>query len=371
MNMRTTNTNLEQFLDVLVREARMGDRLPTIRELMSRFGVSQIIVQQAFRNLKVRGLIASHVGRGTYFCGDGSLVTSTGLDVPDINKPLSGKTTRSVLLLRRSISIARGRVVVEGLQTRFVSNGHRVLEVSYTDPEHALTVLKGLPRFDACVIQSSFKTITINLLSALKERSTVLAVDGAALIGADVEAVGVEWGEPLATAIDVLRQQGHRRIVFASSSQPFLAAQLGHKQFAYLQKTMADMELTEIGIPHLPNESYTEALIENVRNSLDSKGRLPYTAMVVWGIEDGAKFREMMFHAGIAIPAQLSVILLGRTDLENEHANFFYTIGCSVADQIEYLYQAIQAHWADAATAYGVKLLPVTTRTGKSVHPLE
>ena len=33
------------------------------------------------------------------------------------------------------------------------------MELSYTDSDHALTVLKGLPRFDACVVQSTFQPI--------------------------------------------------------------------------------------------------------------------------------------------------------------------------------------------------------------------
>ena len=52
-------SDLEQFLDHLAHEARPGDRLPTIRELMKRFGVSQVLVQRAFQGLKDRGLIDS------------------------------------------------------------------------------------------------------------------------------------------------------------------------------------------------------------------------------------------------------------------------------------------------------------------------
>jgi len=47
--------DLEQFLEQLAHEARPGDRLPTIRELMKRFGASQMLVQRAFQRLKERG----------------------------------------------------------------------------------------------------------------------------------------------------------------------------------------------------------------------------------------------------------------------------------------------------------------------------
>jgi hypothetical protein len=367
--MRSPTFDLGQFLEELARDARPGDRLPTIRELMRRFGASQMLVQRAFQNLKARGLIESQVGRGTYFRAHGSrpaaaATASSRLDAAERSRPAAVK---SVLLLRRSISIARGRVLVEGLQRRLAADGHRVLELSYTDPDHALTVLKGLPRFDACVVQSTYKTIPIGLLAALKEKSDVLAVDGAALVGADVEAVGTEWGEPLAAAVALLQQHGHLRIGFATTSHPFLATQLGRRRFEYLRKTLIGVELQEIAVPLLPDEDYAATLAGMLKTSLGTAGHLPFTALVVWGIEDGAKFRSLLSDIGIAIPAALSVVLLGRTDLVNEHADFFHTVGCSVSDQVETLHRAIHARWADPSGPYGVRLTPVTARAGASV----
>ncbi|WP_431097715.1 GntR family transcriptional regulator [Polaromonas aquatica] len=358
MYMSNTASDLEQYLEELARTARPGDRLPTIRDLMRRFAVSQMVIQRAFQGLKARGLIASEVGRGTYFRLEGEAAGSPGAPSP---------AGRSVLLLRRSISITRGRVLIEGLQRRFTADGHRVLEVSYTDPAHARTILKGSPRFDACVVQSSYKTITIDLLAALKEKCDVLAVDGAALAGADVEVVGMEWGEPLAVAITLLQRRGHSRIAYATTSQPFLATQMGRRRFDHLQATLTGTELQTIAVPHLPDENYEAVLVEMIKAGLDASGKLPFTALVAWGIEDGARFRALLQEAGIAIPSQLGVVLLGRTDLANEHANFFDTIGCSVADQIEYLHQAINARWTDPSLPYGVRLIPVTTYEGQSI----
>lgn len=369
--------DLEQFLEQLAHEARPGDRLPTIRELMKRFGASQMLVQRAFQRLKEKGLIDAQVGRGTYFLGAGSQPVTTTETSPLPSKSPHPKapaavtsTVKSVLLLRRSISIARGRVLIESLQHRLAADGHRVLELSYNDPDHALTVLKGLPRFDACVVQSTFKAIPIALLAALRDKCDVLAVDGAALVGADVEAVGTEWGEPLAAAIALLMEQGHRRIAYACTSHPFLATQLGRRRFKYLQVTLSDVVLQEITLDMLPHEDYTARLVEQIQvraKGADSASALPFTALVAWGIEDGALFQRLLAHSGISVPAQLSVVLLGRTDLASEHADFFEVIGCSVADQVDALHRAITARWADAGTPYGVHLTPVTHRAGTSV----
>jgi DNA-binding LacI/PurR family transcriptional regulator len=312
-------------------------------------------------------MISAQVGRGTYFVGEGAAAADPAGPGGVAAAAARVQAVRSVLLLRRSISITRGRVLVEGLQRRFTADGHRVLEVSYTDPEHARSVLKGLPRFDACVVQSSFKTITIELLAALREKSDVLAVDGAALVGTDVDAVGMEWGEPLAAAVALLRQHGHRRIAYATTSRPFLATQLGWRRFETLQHTLPGIELTAITVPQLPDENYEAALVELLRGRAGAGGALPFTALAAWGIEDGAKLRTLLADAGIDVPGALSIVLLGRTDLANEHADFYDTVGCSVADQIEQLHAAVEARWAEPSRPYGVRLIPLAACPGRSV----
>ncbi len=362
IGMADAANDLKRFLEELIGRSKAGDRLPTIRELMRRFGVSQAIVQRVFSDMKSQGLIASEVGRGTYIRHEGA---SQHIGSGDFREtlPTSG---RSILLLRRSVSVARGRILLEDLRERFVNDGHQVLELTYTDWSHARGVLKGLPRFDACVIQSTFKSIPVDLLAALHDRCDTLAVDGAALVGADVDAVGMEWGGPLEQAVTMLRQQGHRSIAFASTSYPLLATQLGARRFTELQSRLGDCELHLIELPHLPSDDYATALVQTLRERLDPQGKLPFTALAAWGIEDGAGFRSELSALGIRIPSTLSVILLGRTDLPNEHSDFFDTIGCSVADQAAALYQSLCDRWAHPSNPYGLRLIPVTQRKGQS-----
>lgn len=363
IDMTNTKPELDEFLAQLAQDAQPGDRLPTIRELMRRFSVSQAIVQRAFDSLKSQGLIASEVGRGTYFRGGSASLSSPSAPAP----ARANNGPRSVLLLRRSVSVHRGRVLIELLQRRFAADGHKVLEVSYTDPDHARTVLRGLPRFDACVIQSSFRTIPIDLLAAVREKSEVLAVDGAALVGTDVEAVGMEWGEPLGRAVAMLRARGHGAIAYVTTSQPLFAVQMGRRRLVSLQSELGDeVALHEIALSQLPDGGYAEALVEALREQAQA-GRLPFTALVAWGIENGAALREALAQLGCKVPSDLSVVLLGRTDLPNEHAEFFETIGCSVEDQAEALYQAVAHRWANPAAPFGVRLIPVTRREGASV----
>jgi DNA-binding LacI/PurR family transcriptional regulator len=371
MNMRNTTFELQKFLDDLTAGARAGDKLPTIRELMRRFGLSQQAVQRIFQDMKARGVVASQIGRGTFFLSQGGKINeAVERSAPTLTGDTKSAASRSVLLLRRSISIFRGRVLIEKLHQRFVDAGHRVLEVSYSDPAHARAVLKGLPRFDACVIQSTFKSIPIELLAAIREKADVIAVDGVALLGADVEAVGTEWGEPLAEAVRKLLQRGHTKMAFAATSQPLLATQLGFRRCEYLQSSLSGVALQTLKVPMLPDEEYAQCLVSSLKACMDEDARLPFTALIAWGIEDGVRFRQMLQDVGVSIPDSLSVVLLGRTDLFNEHSGFFETIGCSVEDQVASLYQVIDHRWADSTRPYGVHMTPVTRRSGASVLSL-
>jgi DNA-binding LacI/PurR family transcriptional regulator len=357
--MADTPAELERYLDELARGAEEGARVPSIRDLMRRFGVSQAIVTRAFDVLRHRGVMSSEVGRGTFFKAGASAVQEKAA------KP--SRTNRSVLFFRRTASVQRGRVLIQGLQRRFTEAGHRVLEISYTDSKHAHEVLRGLPSFDACVIHSTFETITIDMLATLRGKVTALAVDGATLIGLDVDAVGMEWGAPLGAAIDRLVQGGHRRIAYVTTTHPFLANQLGLRRWEQLCRAQPKLDLQTLSVPKLPYEDYENALIELLKAQRDAAGNLPFSALVCWGVEDGNRFRALLSGIGIEIPKPLSVVLLGRADLANEHADFFETFGCNVSDQIEYLYRAINNRWEQPGRPYLLELIPLAHRIGSSL----
>lgn len=338
---------------------------------MKRFGASQVAVQRSFAQLKDRGLIKSEVGRGTFFIGADTL-EAPGREHPAPSSTIAdNESGPSVLLLRRSISVARGRLLMEGLQKALVADGARVLELSYTDPVHARDVLKSLPRFDACVVQSTYRTIPIELLAELRDKCDVVAVDGLALAGSDVESVGIEWGEPLDAAMRRLHGQGHRRIAFATTAHPFLSTQLALRRYRSLALAAAEtLDCTEITLPLLPDEGFADALVDHLQGLLRSAGSLPFSALVAWGIEDGAAFRAALAGIGLEVPDMLSIVLLGRPDIASEHADFFEIVGSHVADQVETLHRVIRMRMRSPGAPYGATLTQVRSRPGRSLAPL-
>ncbi len=64
---------LVRWFEEQLRSGRLreGDRLPPERKLGEQFGISRTAVREALRALSARGLIESHVGRGTFVRASG------------------------------------------------------------------------------------------------------------------------------------------------------------------------------------------------------------------------------------------------------------------------------------------------------------
>ncbi|MDH0872715.1 GntR family transcriptional regulator [Agrobacterium pusense] len=356
-------TRLQSYLRSVAMTAAPGERVPTVRRLMQDFSLSQQNVERALKVLKEEGLIAAHVGRGTFFTG------GQAAPVKESRPDGSSRTQRSVILLRRSSNNLRGRVVLEELQRRLNDAGHITLEVGYSDPEHAKQILQTLPRFDACVVQNSFDTMPIDMIAAIRRKTDTIIVDGAWLVGTDIDAVGFEWGQSVEAAIDRLLVSGHDCIHLMTTSSFFLANEMGLHRWRIL-KDRADLRSilqTEIRIAKLPPKDYEETAILALREALAVATPAKRRALVIWGIEDGTKFHELLRGESLAIPVDLSVILLGRTDLDPEAGGFFHVIGYSAADQANGVYDRLIERWQKPNEPFGLRLLPMTERPGPSL----
>lgn len=359
---------LRAYLHDLAARAEPGDRFPTVRRLMEDHGLAQPAVQRVLADLKKEGLIAAHVGRGTFFTGG----PSRDRERSEIGSA-SGERPRSVLILRRSPGIRRARAVVDDLQRRFAEGGDLTLEVAYSDAAHARQVLHGLPRFDACVVQNSFEEMPIEMLATIRRKTDAIVVDGTWLVGTDVDAVGFEWGEPIERAVTLLARSGHEQIGFVTTAHPFLANELGLQRYKHISSRPGARATLHpaMSLPQLPHQGYEQAVVAALCKQADGTGRLPYDALIVWGVEDGSVFRDLLEGAGVRVPDRLSVLLLGRTDVEAERAGFFDLIGYSSAEQSAALHARLLERWADPRAPHALRLMPVRECQGFSVRSPE
>lgn len=360
-------SKLQAYLRSVALGAEEGDRLPTVRKLMRDFSLSQQVVQRAINDLKTEGLIDAHVGRGTFFTK--SRQADTGESLPSASSKKHDSASRSVIMLRRSSSNLRGRVVLEALQHRLNDDGHVTLEVGYSDSEHAKQVLHTLPRFDACIVQNSFDIMPVDMISAIRRKTDTIIVDGAWLVGTDIDAVGFEWGQSVETAVRHLVGSGHGCIHYVTTASFFLANEMGLHRWRNLRETagLADLLRPEIKIPRLPAKDYEEAVVAALVLAMSESPNDRAPAVVVWGIEDGVRFKSLLKQEGLAVPADLSVILLGRTDLDSERGGFFQMIGYTTTDQVDGLYGRLIERWQKRKEPYGLRLLAMREREGLSV----
>jgi DNA-binding LacI/PurR family transcriptional regulator len=360
-------SKLQAYLRSVALGAEEGDRLPTVRKLMRDFSLSQQVVQRAINDLKTEGLIDAHVGRGTFFTKNKRAEGGEFVPSPSSNK--HDNAPRSVIMLRRSSSNLRGRVVLESLQHRLNSDGHVTLEVGYSDPEHAKQVLHTLPRFDACIVQNSFDIMPVEMISAIRRKTDTIIVDGAWLVGTDIDAVGFEWGQSVESAVRRLVTSGHDCIHYVTTASFFLANEMGLHRWRNLRDTaeLADVIRPELKIAKLPAKDYEEAVVAALVSAMSESHNYRAPAVVVWGVEDGARFKSLLEQEGLALPADLSVILLGRTDLDSETGGFFQMIGYTTADQVDGLYDRLIERWQKRKEPYGLRLLAMREREGLSV----
>jgi hypothetical protein len=352
---------LQDYLKTVASAAQPGDRLPTVRGLMRDFKLSQPGVQAALKALKDDGLIDAHIGRGTFFTGGSSSRTApAGKAAP--------RRGRSVILLRRPVATQRARLVMDRLQAMVMDGGDLTLEIGYSDAEHARHVLQSLPRFDACIIQNSFEQMPVDMLSALRRKTDNVIVDGAWLVGTDIDAVGFEWGRPVEHATRMLLSRGHDEIHYLTTSRSFLANELGLHRYRQLREEVdAASFLREPAlIPALPSKEFETAVLERIAAVArgPSKSR---KAILLWGAESGQRLRAGLFARGIKVPEDISVILLGRSDITEERDGFFHLVGYSAAEQAEALYARLKSRWENPGAAYGLTFTQMHEVDGSSV----
>ena len=344
------DTPVETYLRRLVRSGTAGERLPTVRQLMHQFGVSQLIVQRAIRRLDRDGLVIAQVGRGTFIAdGDANAVTATPRN-----------QAASVLMLTRNVGSARTSLVSSQLQSRLAERGINSIQVVYSDVDHALQAQRDLPKFTACILQSHFDLVPIDLLAFMRRRATAILIDGATITGIDVDSVASDWRSAVEVGLDHLMAQGHRTIAFATSSFKARPIDATHRHFESLRHfsggscTLAPPILLD----HLPGEERAEHIAEQLARHLNSNGRFDFSALMIWGITRGAELQAAFERLAIRIPDDLSVIVLGHVDVEAEHRNFFTMAGSSAQETVERIIKRIERRRRVPTAGYEPDYLP-------------
>ncbi len=344
MRTETSNVVLHALYELISRLDH-GARLPTVRELMKNFRVSQTTVQEAIGQLRDEGLLTSHVGRGTYVVKTEAL----GRVRP---QPAERAAPRldSLLILSNASMNERCALVQNYIVEEMSRSGSKVVQLSYHHTGHLLEILGSLPSFDAAILQSHYESIPIRLLHLLQEKTRALVVDGHTVSGVDIDRVGSDWEEALDLALRRLRELGHKSVGLVSlntTAQPILSARRAFSRI--VARPDRDLEPVQpivlSGVLH-PTHRVDKPLEEALTKLLQDKGRLPFTAMITLGISDSLGIQRCLERLGLECPNDLSVFVLGHHDVPAEHLGAMSIAGSSHLEAAQQLLETIRQRLA-------------------------
>lgn len=319
--------SLRQFIE----RADDGERLPTVRELMKTFGIGQASVQDALRDLKKEGLVQSHVGRGSFVAKPKSKRTGRQIDT---------QGPRSVLILSNVNMNARCTMVQSLVVNDMQARGAQVVQMSYSDTDQLLAILKGIPSFDAVIMQSHYETIPIRLLSALKSKTGALVIDGLTVTGVDVDRVGVDWQEVIGLGLDQLVAEGCKKpalVTIESNAQPMVLTRRFFDRLRYWNGHPISTSVDILdGVVH-PTQN-PETALEATLQSLVQRGA---DGLLFLGMSETIGIDAALEKSGLTLPAGLSVVILGHTDVPSEHLDKYTIAGVSHIDGARRLVESV------------------------------
>jgi DNA-binding LacI/PurR family transcriptional regulator len=212
-------------------------------------------------------------------------------------------------------------------------------------------LVKNAPGFDACVIHPRLETLPLGLLAALRSRSRAVVVEGYSVEGVDVDGVAIDWNAAVAAGLRHLVELGHRRIGLMTIDRPVRAFSAVISQFRLLH-SWANLDSSIDPVVLVPNsgeaEIYTN-IAARLKAHADSLGRPAHSALLMFlGAYHGKPLLKALQH----VAPDLSIAMLGFTDLAVEHAGHLTTIGQSTANVTEAVAAAIERRWAEPAAPY-------------------
>jgi DNA-binding LacI/PurR family transcriptional regulator len=116
------------------------------------------------------------------------------------------------------------------------------------------------------------------------------------------------------------------------------------------------MTLSNMIYPTLP---VTQALTSLLEGLLSDHGKLPFTALIMLGISDGAGVRQCLDNLSISVPNDLSVHLLGHCDVPSEHYRFFSMSGSNYRDAITDLIRCVHERIKQSDLQPQISYLPI------------
>ncbi|MDQ0392071.1 GntR family transcriptional regulator [Labrys monachus] len=351
------NVNIVEELRRMADGLPVGSRLPTVRDLVARYGVSQHVVQQALQALSADGVVATHVGRGT-FVG------------PRMAQP-GRVATRQVLTLLHHSQYERGDIIAQTIHQRLTADGHTSVVLTYNDAEHAMAMLRDGPRYDSCILQPRTSVIPVRLLGLLREISNGVIIENRAVDQIDVDAISNDPSILSRLVLEHLTELGHRRIAWVVEDRPdYFYERVGRLFEAFrFWRGLSQSEAPLVFSPSRGGYFGFADLVGTLSALFRGEGGPHPTAVVLLSFETGARILEAFEAVGLSMPGDVSVVRIGTPDIESEHLGKLAVAGRPSRQAAETVLKRLYWRWQNPADPYGTVYDPPVLDLHDSTGP--
>jgi len=216
----TGRSAVQLYLESRIADGQLapGDKLPTERALVERFGISRNTVRSVLRTLEERGLITRMIGRGTFVTGRAPRDQAGG----QISADASPAEVMEVRLMLEP-------AIAEMLVTRASGSDLKYMETCLERAEAAQD-WREFEKWDAALHATMVRATHNRFLNEIFERI-------------DHARSQAEWGKLKRASLTELRRQGyqreHRRIVAALKERDGrLARDLVEKHLLHVRRNL-------------------------------------------------------------------------------------------------------------------------------------
>ena len=195
MNKTSKSDQLYRLLLERISRLSDGDNFPTLREIMREYRVSQFTAAPALKRLQEKGLIASHVGRG-------SVVT----------RAAGRRHGATILYLRPDWPSFSIQAMEEAMTGEAAARGYHCEILRY---DIAADIYRQLPGFEADAVildPIQFDHFTAEQLQILTSSVRPVVLCRSTLPVFNIKCVGSHLMETGITAANYLYRNGHRKI---------------------------------------------------------------------------------------------------------------------------------------------------------------
>ena len=336
-----------------------GTRLPTVRDLMKEFAVSQATVQQAMEAIEADGLISSRVGRGTFVADSAA----------------TQQRQKTIMVLRGDYPSRRGDDITRALQQAIGKAEHHGLVITYQDMEHVMDVLAPLKPSDGYILQPlGAVSIPVALLHFLRSRSSAVVVSEAEIGSLNVDGVYMDLLAQSALCVRHLRGLGHRRIAFISG-EPLMGDQWrlaeNHRQTAEWLG-VADGDDLVLTCDTRPGEDAVRHMRERIDRLIVERGKaaLPFTAIICGSYVSALGALEAFKQHGVRVPEDVSVVVADNPDIEQARRGGLTMVGVSSVERADIMLHCLMRRWDNPDQPYGTEFMKASLAAGSSSGPV-